>query len=149
MKFQLIYPQFLKERQEPKKLLKMGLNFKPPVRKLSRMVRKRRASLAPLPECTATKCNYHRRHGLYFEAYDFGRVKSIVCESVKLNKFDISLKFSSSKVFSEAKKQLVDDGKFREAIQFASLKTNTKLNSSYIYSVRDDRLTIAFFIAKL
>ena len=103
----------------------------------------------PLPECTATKCNYHRRHGLYFETYDFDRVRSIVCESVKLNKLDISFKFSSSKVFSEAKKQLVDDGKFREAIQFASLKANTKLNSSYMYSVREDKLTIAFFITKL
>lgn len=47
----------------------------------------------PMPECTATKCNYHRRHGLYFETYDFGRVKSIVCESVKLNKLDVSFKF--------------------------------------------------------
>lgn len=103
----------------------------------------------PLPECTATKCNYHRRHGLYFETYDFDRVRSIVCESVKLNKLDVSFRFSSSKVFSEAKKQLVDDGKFREAIQFASLKANTKLNSSYMYSVRDDKLTIAFFITKL
>ena len=103
----------------------------------------------PLPECTATKCNYHRRHGLYFETYDFDRVRSIVCESVKLNKLDVSFKFSSSKVFSEAKKQLVDDGKFREAIQFASLKANTKLNSSYMYSVRDDKLTIAFFITKM
>ena len=101
----------------------------------------------PLPECTATKCNYHRRHGLYFETYDFDRVRSIVCESVKLNKLDVSFKFSSSKVFSEAKKQLVDDGKFREAIQFASLKANTKLN--YMYSVRDDKLTIAFFITKM
>lgn len=103
----------------------------------------------PLPECTATKCNYHRRHGLYFETYDFDRVRSIVCESVKLNKLDVSFKFSSSKVFSEAKKQLVDDGKFREAIQFAGLKANTKLNSSYMYSVRDDKLTIAFFITKM
>ncbi len=103
----------------------------------------------PLPECTATKCNYHRRHGLYFDTYDFDRMRSIVCESVKLNKLDVSFKFGSSKVFGEAKKQLIDDGKFREAIQFASLKANTKLNSSYVYSVREDKLTIAFFITKL
>ncbi len=103
----------------------------------------------PLPECTATKCNYHRRHGLYFETYDFDRVRSIVCESVKLNKLDVSFKFASPKVFGEAKKQLIDNGKFREAIQFAALKSNIKLNSSYVYSVSESKLTIAFFITKL
>ena len=103
----------------------------------------------PIPKCTATKCNYHRRHGLYFDVYDFGRVRSIVYESVKLNKMDVSFKFGSTKVFIEAKKQLVDNGKFREAVQFASLKTNVKLNSNYSYSVSDDKLTIAFFMTKL
>ena len=103
----------------------------------------------PLPECKATKCNYHRRHGLYFDTYDFDRVRYIVCESVKLNRLDVSFKFSSPEVFNEAKKQLLDDGKFREVIQFASLKTNTKLNLRYMYSVHNDRLTIAFFMTKL
>ncbi len=103
----------------------------------------------PLPECTATKCNYHRRHGLYFETYDFDRVRSIVCESVKLNKLNVSFKFSSPSVLGEAKKQLVDNEKFREIIQFAGLKSNTKLDLSYQYSVHEDRLTVAFFITKL
>ncbi len=102
----------------------------------------------PLPTCTATQCNYHRRHGLYFEAYSFDRVCSIVCESVKRNRFDISLKFAPS-VFAEAKKQLIDDGKFREAIQFASLKTGVKLNTGYSYSTREDKLTLAFFVTKV
>ncbi|MGN0114102.1 MAG: hypothetical protein ACI396_02120, partial [Acutalibacteraceae bacterium] len=44
----------------------------------------------PIPECTATKCNYHRRHGLYFETYDYDRVRSIVCESVLRGKLDVS-----------------------------------------------------------
>lgn len=106
-------------------------------------------NVLPIPKCTATKCNYHIRHGLYFDSYDFGRVKSIVCESVKLNKFDVSFKFGSSKAFNEAKKQLVDDGKFREVIQFAALKNSIKLNPNYRYSVSDDKRTIAFFVAKL
>ena len=103
----------------------------------------------PIPKCTATKCNYHRRHGLFFDSYDSGRVKSIVCESVKLNKLDVSFKFGSSKVFNEAKKQLVDDGKFREAIQFATLKVGIKLDPNYRYSVNDDKWTIAFFVTKM
>lgn len=103
----------------------------------------------PLPECTATKCNYHRRHGLFFEAFDLARVRSIVCESAKRNKYDISLKFASPRLLADAKKQLVDDGKFREAIQYASLKSGVKLDLSYRYSLREDKLTIAFFITKM
>lgn len=103
----------------------------------------------PIPQCTATKCNYHRRHGLYFETYDFDRVRSIVYESVKMNKLDVSFKFGSSKVFNEAKNQLLDKGKFREAIQYAGLKANVKIDSSYMYSAKDDKLTIAFFMTRL
>ena len=106
-------------------------------------------SILPLPECKATQCNYHRRHGLYFEKYDFDQIRAIVCESVKLNKLDVSFKFASAAVFNEAKKQLIDDGKFREAIQYAALKCNVKLNSSYMYSAKEDRMTIAFFITKM
>lgn len=103
----------------------------------------------PLPNCTATKCNYHRRHGLYFETVDLDKVRTVVCGCAKQNKLDISFKFSSPEVFAKAKKQLVDEGKFREAMQFASLKTSVKLNSSFSYSLREDRLTIAFFMNKL
>ena len=103
----------------------------------------------PLPNCTATKCNYHRRHGLYFETVDLDKVRTVVCGCAKQNKLDISFKFSSPEVFAKAKKQLVDEGKFREAMQFASLKTSVKLNSSFSYSLREDRLSIAFFMNKL
>ncbi len=99
-----------------------------------------------LPECTATKCNYHRRHGLYFDTYDFDRVRAIVCESVKQRRFDVSLKFASQNVLDEAKRHLIDEGKFKEAIQFAGLKNNMKLNFNYRFSVREDRLIIMFFI---
>ena len=103
----------------------------------------------PIPECTATKCNYHRRLGLYFEAFDFDRIRTIVCENVKLGKYAISFKFASSEVLSAAQKQLIDEGRYREIIQFAGLKANVKLDTSYVYSVRDDKLTIAFYIKKL
>ena len=59
------------------------------------------------------------------------------------------LKFGSSKVFNEAKNQLLDKGKFREAIQYAGLKANVKIDSSYMYSAKDDKLTIAFFMTRL
>ncbi len=107
-------------------------------------------AIMPLPECTATKCNYHRRQGLYFEKYDFEKVRAIVCEYAKANKLDVSFKFASSEVLNEAKKQLVDNHKFNEAIQFASLKSNVKLDrSQYRYSAREERLTMSFYMKRM
>lgn len=103
----------------------------------------------PLPECTATKCNYHRRHGSYFDKYDYNKVRAIVCESIRLNKLEVSFKFGSLKVYSEAKTHLVNDGKFREAIQLSNLKSKFKINLSYSYAARDDLLTLAFYMTKV
>ena len=103
----------------------------------------------PVPECTATKCNYHIRQGLYFENYDFNTIRSIVCQSTKNNKYDLSFKFGSASAYNNARKQLLDDGKFREIIQFANLKPDIRIGSSYSYSVRDELCTIAFFMNKL
>ena len=86
---------------------------------------------------------------MYFETYNLDRVKAIVSEYIKANRSDVSIKFSSPEVFNEAKKQLVDEGQFGEVIKFASLKTNVKLNSRYMYSANEDRLTIALFTTKI
>lgn len=106
-------------------------------------------STFPLPLCTATKCNYHRRQGLYFEKYDFDRVKNILCQSVKQGKLDISIKFATADILADTEKHLIKQGAFIEAIRFASLKSNVKLDSSYKYSTATDRLTMAFYISKL
>lgn len=102
----------------------------------------------PLPECTAVDCNYHRHEGLYFEAYDSAEIRTAVCESVKSGKFNISFKFSSNDVFNEAKSKLIDNGKFREIMQYAALKSNIKLDSTYKYSARENSLIIAFYMTK-
>ena len=83
------------------------------------------------------------------ETYNIEKLRSVVCESVKLNKLNISFKFGSSAEFKVAKKQLVDNGKFRELIQFASLKGGVKLSPSYSYSLREEKSIIAFFISKI
>lgn len=102
----------------------------------------------PIPTCTATKCNYHKRNGLFFDSFSYDRVRDIVCESVKQDKLEISLKFVSQIVFNEAKQALIDGGKFREAIQYAGLKADVRLDLSYKYVASDERLTMTFFITK-
>jgi len=67
---------------------------------------------------------------------------------VKLGKIDISIRFETNSAFREAKKELIDKSKLRELIQFASLKAKVKLDSSYMYSLNDDRKAIAFYLKK-
>lgn len=106
-------------------------------------------AILPLPQCTAVGCNYHVRHGLYFDSFALDRIKNIVVEQVKEGKTDFSFKFGSAEAYGEAKKSLVDGSKFREAIQYACLKSGVKLDASYKYSVRDDRQVLAFFTTRL
>lgn len=105
--------------------------------------------ILPIPECTATKCNYHRRHGLYFDSFNYDRIRSIVCESINGNKFDISFKFASSTAYEDAKRELLSGGKFREAIQYSNLKSETRVDSTFVYCTADDRRTLAFYLTKL
>ena len=98
----------------------------------------------PLPECTATSCNYHRRNGLYFDKYDLGAIRNIVLENVSEDVLDNSFKFSSSDVLDEVKRELIDNGKMHEIIQYVNLKSKTKVKSEYKYSVKDERLIIFF-----
>ena len=103
----------------------------------------------PLPECTATKCNYFHRHGLFFEKYNYEKVKAIVAKSFENGVFDISIKFADKKVLSEAERDLVTNSKIREAAQSVSLKTGVRVNLSYSYSVQKDSLILTFHFAKL
>ncbi|MBR7133798.1 MAG: hypothetical protein IKD04_09740 [Clostridia bacterium] len=116
---------------------------------LSRLDAHTPVSEFPLPVCTATKCNYHRRHGLFFEKYDFNKIRSVVCRSVDFERFDVSFKFADEKVFSEAKTALIDNAKFREIIQFSNLKSNHRVGNAYMYSSSNEKLTIALHLTKL
>lgn len=102
----------------------------------------------PLPECTATKCNYHRRNGLYFEKYNFEKIKNSAYNQVKKGKLDISFKFGSESEYLLAKKSLLDNDEFRTIIKYINSSGSYNIQSGYVYAVRDDRWTIAFFMKK-
>ena len=118
-------------------------------KELSRLESHTPTDIMMLPDCTATKCNYHRRQGLFFETYDFARVRNIVSESVAQNRFDISVKFVSQSICNEAKRDLIDNGKLREIIQFANLKSSSRVSGSFSYSTNENIFTITFYLKKL
>ena len=102
----------------------------------------------PLPECTATKCNYFRRNGLYLEKYDLGTLRNIILDNVSNDVMANSFKFKDATVMDEVKKGLVDDGKMHEIIQYINLKSKTKVKTEYRYSVKEERLIISIYLNK-
>lgn len=102
----------------------------------------------PLPECTETACNYHRRHGLFFEKYDYDRLVGIVCKSIDHDRMNITLKFADDATFAEAKKMIIDGGKFRDALQYSNLKSAKRVGLSYVYTCEETRHTMSFHLTK-
>ena len=102
-----------------------------------------------LPVCNATKCNYYHRHGLYFEKFEYINLREIMCEGVRNSQFDFTFKFSQAVTLREAKIQLVDEGRLREAIRYATLKTGVRIDTSFVYSINDDMLVLSFYLTEL
>ncbi len=102
----------------------------------------------PLPNCTATKCNYHIRSGLYFDKYDFGTMRDVMMENISSGVLDTSFKCADSTVFDNVRKELIDNGKMHEIIQYINLKSKTKLKTEYRYSVKEERKIVSFYLIK-
>ena len=102
----------------------------------------------PLPECTATKCNYHIRNGLYLEKYDLGNIRDTVLNNISDNVLDNSFKCKDNAVLEEVRKELIDNGKLHEIIQYNNLKSRTKLKTEYTYSVKEEKLIISFYLSE-
>ena len=97
------------------------------------------------PECTATKCNYYRREGLFFETFDYERIQELVCMTLERHKKEVSFKFANDAIFDEALKALVSEGKFRASLQNASMQTKVRVSTKYIYSEKKHKLIISFY----
>lgn len=101
-----------------------------------------------LPICTATKCNYFVRLGLFFRDINLDRIRNIISKCVQTQKYTVSFKFASEDLLNEAKKQLIDGGKLSEFIRYSNLTASQKFDVSYRYNTREDRgvMTIYFSI---
>lgn len=101
----------------------------------------------PLPDCTATKYNYHRYHGLYFEQYDRDAIFNVVKDSVANNKHEIYLKFASADVYAVARAQLIDKGGFAAALRFAASKVGVAIDGTFAHVDNDQIYTMTFLIS--
>ena len=97
----------------------------------------------PVPQCTATKCNYHVRNGLYFTECSLSRFRQAVERIVYGGGNYVSLKFSSEGVYDDSVRLLVHDGGVNKIIRtFDSGKTRCK---TWKYREQKDRYSLELF----
>ncbi len=103
----------------------------------------------PLPNCTAVKCNYHRRNRLFFESYDFNRLRQVVGDLVENDQLDIHLKFADATAYDKAKKDLFDKGRFFEIIKYLNLTPGNRIKTTYSYGTSDEKYTMSVHLTKI
>lgn len=103
----------------------------------------------PIPVCTATKCNYYHRQGLYFEKYNFEQCRKVICEKLNQNTKSISIKCADNMVWKEFMKKLITEQKFREIVQYASLKSGIRFSLTYSYTAKEERNILTFYVNKI
>ena len=95
-----------------------------------------------LPVADSIECNYHYRHGLYFESYDEARMKLIIKESIRRRIYRISIKCSSDEVYAECCNELISKGGFAGMLENVKTTVNCKWESTVN---KQDKLKILTF----
>jgi hypothetical protein len=101
----------------------------------------------PLPQCTATKCNYFVRNGLFFEEFSFDEVREAVCGKITAAKSYVQLRFANDEVYARAVDSLIGKKRIGEIIKYFNLNNTLRLKGSYSY-VDDKKKKILTLIFK-
>ena len=113
---------------------------------LNRLDSHQPTSDVPLPDCTATSCNFYYRHGLMFDRYDEGRIQKIIEANIAAEYKEISLKCADKQLFELFRKELIDNGKFVKFCQVAGINANKKVPGSFQYISNDKMYTLRFIL---
>ena len=103
----------------------------------------------PAPECTAVQCNYYRRFGAYFEAYDYEAIRDLAASLAANGSSVIAFRCADDSVYSQVESELIDKHKFSDILQFINLKTKVRVDTAYSYVRRPDFLTFKFYLNKI
>ena len=102
-----------------------------------------------LPECTATKCNYYYRSGKILPVYSFEKVRSLVRKSVLDGDYTISIKCTDENEYSRLIKELIDEKRFFDIIQYLNLNSETRVSSSYSYVSDSKKFILRLMLTKI
>lgn len=101
-----------------------------------------------IPECTAVKCNYHRRSGLYFDSYEESAIRFKVCEFIDKGIYSLSFKCADSATYDKLVKELITGGKIYDILKYSNFKSKNRVELSYKYSTRDERKILSLEFQK-
>lgn len=80
------------------------------------------------PVCTAVKCNYHYRNGLYFKSFDADKFRKILTDAVKQGKKHIPVKLETKALYDFVLNRMVTCGGARDII----VEAGGKGGSAYV-----------------
>ena len=103
----------------------------------------------PLPTCTAVKCNYHHRYGLFFDEVDYERIRTLVCDAIARGERTVSFKFATDALYEQMRRELVDGGRLMEALRYSNLKNRTQVNMRYAYAPAPQKRILTFHLELL
>ncbi|MBR6044442.1 MAG: hypothetical protein IKP47_02285 [Ruminococcus sp.] len=99
----------------------------------------------PLPKCTAVKCNYHHRFGLYFTSYSYSALSEAACALAGTGETCISFRFSDPELTEKASDQLFSKGDASRLIEDIRYNTSVK-PKTYSYSADKDKMIVSIFL---
>ena len=91
----------------------------------------------PLPSCTDESYNYYRLNGMYYESFDYERIRQALMESVWADRDSVSLKFARTEDYNTAVYELFSNGMISEAAQYLMNVYGTG-SWNYSYHTEDD-----------
>ncbi|MEE1086667.1 MAG: hypothetical protein U0L05_05815 [Schaedlerella sp.] len=102
-----------------------------------------------IPECTKTEFNYHVNEGLYIDAYNYDKIKSIIADEVAAGNYSVSIKCANKQVFDECLNTLVMNYQLPQMISEINSSSGKNIDSNYTY-YKDERLyTLGFELKNL
>ncbi len=101
----------------------------------------------PLPRCTATKCNYHVRNGLFFGKNSYNSIKETIKSRVEAGELYVTLKFADEETYDTEVELLIERKMVHEIIGYVnSEKPRIKTSFTY-YRKKEKRILDLRFYA--
>jgi len=101
----------------------------------------------PVPECTATKCNYHIRNGLFLNEYSFEILKRIIFKHIEQGNLYVSLKFADEEVYNTAYKAIIEGGDLNRAVEDA-ISHKKRVATGFSYVDAKEKLKLDLYLKK-
>ena len=96
----------------------------------------------PLPPCTSRQCDYYYRTGKLKQTYSFQAFRNAVKYCVQNGERTIAFKYTDEEQYRKMLREIIDNKKFFEVIQYLNMTLKVHIKSSYSYVKYDKKLIL-------